>query len=78
VRTNDLEGHAGRIVQEVVTGLGTGGGHGLMAGGRVPLDSQSPRDMVRELRRRFLRRLGHEESEGEKLIQEPLRANPAE
>lgn len=76
VRTNDLEGNAGLIVQEVVTGLGTGGGHGMMAGGRVPLDSQSPRDVVRELRRRFLRQLGRDESKGEKLIQEPLRGHP--
>lgn len=75
VRTNDLESNAGRVVQEVVRGLGRGGGHSLMAGGRVALDGQSPRDMVRQLRRRFLLRLGREESEGEKLIQEPLRPN---
>ncbi|TKJ29954.1 MAG: hypothetical protein CEE40_06610 [Chloroflexi bacterium B3_Chlor] len=75
VRTNDLEGNAGRVVQEVVSGMGTGGGHDLMAGGRIPLDDQSPRDVVRELRRRFLARLEREESEREKLIQEPLRAN---
>lgn len=73
VRTNDLEGNAGRVVQEVVRGLGAGGGHGLLAGGRIPLDDKSPRDVVRELRRRFLARLEREESEGEKLIQEPLR-----
>jgi nanoRNase/pAp phosphatase (c-di-AMP/oligoRNAs hydrolase) len=77
VRTNDLEGNAGQIVQEVVTGLGTGGGHGLLAGGRVVLDGQSPRDMVRQLRRRFLLRLGREESDGEKLIREPLRGDLA-
>lgn len=75
VRTNDLEGHAGLLVQEVVEGLGAGGGHNLMAGGRVPLDGQSPRDLVRELRGRFLRRLGREESQGEKLIEEPLGRN---
>ncbi len=77
VRTNDLEGNAGQVVREVVAGLGTGGGHGLLAGGRVVLDGQSPRDMVRQLRRRFLLRLGREESEGEKLIQEPPRGDLA-
>lgn len=68
VRTNDIKGNAGLVVREVVGGLGTGGGHSLMAGGRVPLDGNSPRDMVRELRRRFLRRLGQDDREGEKLI----------
>ena len=68
VRTNDIKGNAGLVVREVVGGLGTGGGHSLMAGGRVPLDGNSPRDVVRELRRRFLRRLGQDEREGEKLI----------
>ncbi len=77
VRTNDLEGNAGLIVQQAVSGLGTGGGHGLMAGGRVPLNGQSPRDVVRELRGRFLRLLGRDESNGEKLIQEALGGRPA-
>lgn len=68
VRTNDIEASAGRVVQAVVEGLGTGGGHSLMAGGRVPLDGESPRDLVRRLRRRFLRRLEKDEGSGEKLI----------
>lgn len=68
VRTNDFEASAGRVVQAVVEGLGTGGGHSLMAGGRVPLQESSPRDLVRELRHRFLGRLGRDESSGQKLI----------
>jgi nanoRNase/pAp phosphatase (c-di-AMP/oligoRNAs hydrolase) len=68
VRTNDLDASAGRVVQDVVEGLGTGGGHSLSAGGRVPLLERSPRDLVRELRRRFLRRLDKEEVAGDKLI----------
>jgi nanoRNase/pAp phosphatase (c-di-AMP/oligoRNAs hydrolase) len=67
-RTNDIEASAGRVVQAVVEGLGSGGGHELMAGGRVPLDGESPRDLVRELRRRFLQELGKEEETGQKLI----------
>jgi nanoRNase/pAp phosphatase (c-di-AMP/oligoRNAs hydrolase) len=68
VRTNDFEASAGRVVQNVLEGLGTGGGHSLMAGGRVPFGEESPRDVMRELRRRFLRRLGKDEAAGEKLI----------
>ena len=68
VRTTDIEASAGRVAQAVVEGLGTGGGHSLMAGGRVPLDGESPRDLVRQLRRRFLRRLEKDEGSGEKLI----------
>lgn len=68
VRTTDIDASAGRVVQAVVEGLGTGGGHTLMAGGRVPLDGESPRDLVRKLRRRFLRRLEKDEATGEKLI----------
>jgi nanoRNase/pAp phosphatase (c-di-AMP/oligoRNAs hydrolase) len=68
VRTNDFDANAGRVVQDAVEGLGTGGGHSLMAGGRVPLQERSPRDLVRELRRRFLGRLGKDGVTGDKLI----------
>lgn len=68
VRTNDLDGDAGLVVQDVVSGLGTGGGHGLMAGGRVPLDGKSTAAVVRRLRRRFLRRLGRAGQAREKLV----------
>lgn len=68
VRTNDLEANAGQVVRAVVEGLGTGGGHGLLAGGRVPLDGRSLQDVVRTLRRRFLRQLAREGLEGKKLV----------
>jgi nanoRNase/pAp phosphatase (c-di-AMP/oligoRNAs hydrolase) len=68
VRTNQMEGHAGRVVQKVVQGLGTGGGHSFMAGGRVSVGTESPRDVVRQLRRRFLKELDRDEGMGEKLI----------
>jgi nanoRNase/pAp phosphatase (c-di-AMP/oligoRNAs hydrolase) len=68
VRTNQMEGHAGRVVQKVVQGLGTGGGHSFMAGGRVSLGTESPRDVTRQLRRRFLKELDKDEGSGEKLI----------
>ncbi len=68
VRTNDLDGDAGLVVQDVVRGLGTGGGHGLMAGGRVPLDGRSPAGVVRKLRNRFLSRLGRNAQARQKLV----------
>jgi len=68
VRTNEMEANAGHVVREVVEGLGTGGGHGLMAGGRVPLDGSSPVDIIRELRARFLGHLGKELSSRQKLV----------
>ncbi len=68
VRTNDIEGGAGLVVQDVIGDLGTGGGHGLMAGARVPLDDKSPRSVVRTLRQRFLSRLGRDGQAREKLV----------
>ena len=68
VRTNDLEANAGQVVRAVVEGLGTGGGHGLLAGGRVPLDARPLQDVVGTLRRRFLRQLAREGREGKKLV----------
>lgn len=67
VPTNDLEVDAGLVVQDVVSGLGTGGGHGLTAGGWVPLHGKSPAEMVQTLRGRFLRRLGRDKLPREKL-----------
>jgi nanoRNase/pAp phosphatase (c-di-AMP/oligoRNAs hydrolase) len=68
VRTNQLDANAGRVVQGVVQGLGTGGGHGLTAGGRVPLDERSPLGLVIQLRGRFLDRLGRKGAAREKLV----------
>jgi nanoRNase/pAp phosphatase (c-di-AMP/oligoRNAs hydrolase) len=75
VRTTDLDGDAGRVVQAVVRGLGTGGGHGLLAGGRVPLNSTSQAELTRRLRDRFLLHLERDEQAREKLIQQPLAQN---
>lgn len=68
VRTTEIEANAGHVVQDVVEGLGTGGGHGLMAGGRVPLDDKSPAGLARQLRDRFLGSLGRKEVPREKLV----------
>ncbi len=68
VPANNLDGDAGLAVQDVVEGLGTGGGHGLMALGRIPLDGKSTAAVVRRLRRRFLRRLGRAGQAREKLV----------
>ncbi len=68
VRTTDVDANAGLVVQDVIGGKGMGGGHGLMAGGRVPLDGQSPTKMVRGLRAAFLQRLERDGLDGQKLI----------
>ncbi|MDH4207282.1 MAG: DHH family phosphoesterase [Anaerolineae bacterium] len=68
VRTTEVEANAGRVVQDIVEGLGTGGGHGLMAGGRVLLNDKSPAGLARQLCDRFLESLGRTKAPREKLV----------
>ena len=57
VRTRGQQSEAGRLVQEMVGDRGTAGGHGTMAGGRVPLQGKDPEQMALRLGRRALRSL---------------------
>ena len=71
VRTSDRRMNAGRLVREVVTREGgSAGGHGSMAGGRVPVHDRTVRE-VATLKRRlvglFLREFGAP-SHGERLL----------
>jgi nanoRNase/pAp phosphatase (c-di-AMP/oligoRNAs hydrolase) len=45
---------SGRLVRTIVDGRGTAGGHGTMAGGQLPLESQSPEELAEDLTRRAL------------------------
>ncbi len=36
LRMAGRQGHAGNLAKQIVTGIGTGGGHHLMAGGKIP------------------------------------------
>jgi nanoRNase/pAp phosphatase (c-di-AMP/oligoRNAs hydrolase) len=55
VRTRSRRLGAGRLVQNVVDSQGTAGGHGIMAGGQVPLFDQDPEQVARALTRRVLK-----------------------
>ena len=53
--------NAGEILQCVVSGLGTGGGHGMIAGGQIPAtsgDRESLRQLEQTLTQRLLQVLG--------------------
>lgn len=61
LRTSHKGGGAGHMIQRIVRGLGTAGGHGMMAGGRVrsvPTDRKSRLDMAGIMRDRFLAEVG--------------------
>lgn len=61
VRTNLPMANAGRIIQQVVGEEGRAGGHGMMAGGKVPGGAETPkraRDLERKLKARALELLG--------------------
>jgi nanoRNase/pAp phosphatase (c-di-AMP/oligoRNAs hydrolase) len=72
LRTNDRRMNAGRLIREVISKVGgSAGGHGQMAGARVPitdLDSQGIEALKRGLVERFLREWGVAELEGIPLL----------
>lgn len=57
IRTRDLRGGAGRIARDVIGRDGFAGGHGMAAGGQLPLRGRPRDDVVAVLRERVLRRL---------------------
>jgi nanoRNase/pAp phosphatase (c-di-AMP/oligoRNAs hydrolase) len=67
LRTNREGGGAGVMIQRLVLGLGQAGGHGLMAGGKVPnlpADRRARAKIVHSIRDRFLNELGLSELDG--------------
>lgn len=67
---------AGVLLRKVVRELGTAGGHGLIAGGQIPLPVRSGlkgKALAGELRRRFLAQLGIARTRGRRLVEEPVR-----
>lgn len=54
VRTRRRRGGAGKLVQAIVQKDGTAGGHGMMAGGQLSLDTWNTLALVSELTRRVL------------------------
>ena len=69
VRTRSREDAAEKLVQAIVAGEGSAGGHGTMAGGQTPLAGRAPEQKALLLRRRALQHLGlASEDAGESLI----------
>ena len=71
MRTSHLETHAGSLMQEIIKGLGTGGGHSMTAGGQVHLESTDQAALVAleaRLVRRLLKTLGRDLVEPELLV----------
>lgn len=59
IRTNDRSASSGDVMVQVVEGLGSGGGHDMMAGGRIPLTALpgGAPELVETLTRRLLKTL---------------------
>jgi len=69
VRTIPMGEDAGLLIQELVAGLGKGGGHGTIAGGQVVLTGEEPTVIAAEIADRFLTLMGERETPGKLLIQ---------
>ena len=58
---------AGLLIQQVVSHLGKAGGHGMSAGGQIPLAGHDPDEIAEQVKERFLRVMD-ERGEGEPLL----------
>jgi nanoRNase/pAp phosphatase (c-di-AMP/oligoRNAs hydrolase) len=68
LRTIQPDIDAGLLIQKVVSPPGKAGGHGTIAGGRMPFSSGSFDSIVVDIERRFLRVMGETGYEGEDLL----------
>jgi nanoRNase/pAp phosphatase (c-di-AMP/oligoRNAs hydrolase) len=71
LRTSDPKINAGLVIQKVVDGMGTAGGHGMIAGGQVRLPAADPdnqREFETTMTRRLLENLGKNPTRGELLL----------
>ena len=64
LRTGEEDAHAGKVIRRVVAGPGRAGGHGAMAGGRVPLDGRDYAEVAAQIRRRLVDELADDAVEG--------------
>ncbi len=72
VRTTNREARLGSVIQEILAGMGTAGGHGMMAGGQirnVEEDKDAQRELERLLSRRFVKALGLQSEPGRALLE---------
>jgi nanoRNase/pAp phosphatase (c-di-AMP/oligoRNAs hydrolase) len=71
LRTKKRRGSADRIAQKMVAGLGTGGGHEMLAGGKVPADEKphhSHQELSEILVARFLKTVKRKDLKAENLL----------
>jgi nanoRNase/pAp phosphatase (c-di-AMP/oligoRNAs hydrolase) len=80
VRVDQLGGHSGEVLRDVVEGFGSAGGHDKRAGGAIPLPDSRPEtvdQMLRTILRRFLAKLAVDEERGRRLLEaSPLIPTP--
>ncbi len=70
-RTLSHQINAGAVMRAVVDGLGTAGGHGMIAGGQIPSKNGSQtaqKDLERTLTKRLLKTLGRELRRARRLV----------
>ncbi len=58
IRTGLMDQDAGLLVQNVIFPPGSAGGHGIMAGGQIPLSGEDANPLVQKLEGRFLESVG--------------------
>jgi len=71
MRSNDPEAKLGVVIQQMVEGIGTAGGHGMTAGGQIrsiEVDETSQSELARLLTRRMFKALNLEPVPGETLL----------
>ena len=72
VRVNQLGGHSGEVLRDVVDGLGTAGGHDKRAGGAIPLPDTRPETIdaiFSTVLHRLLDKLDIDETQGHRLLE---------
>ncbi len=72
VRTTDPEARLGSVIQEMIAGMGTAGGHGMMAGGQirgVSEDSAAQKELENLLTGRYINILGLQHEPGVPLLE---------
>jgi len=71
MRSLEPEVRLGNVIQQMVEGIGTAGGHGMTAGGQIrsiAVDENSQKELERLLTRRMFKALNLEPVPGEQLL----------
>jgi nanoRNase/pAp phosphatase (c-di-AMP/oligoRNAs hydrolase) len=72
LRTSQSDAKAGTLMQKMVSGLGTGGGHDMSAGGQIPLtrNNRQERETARKtIHDKLLRHVGADKNRSRKLVE---------